>query len=204
MLLAERLQFDGEQDNFVQIVNIANSHWVCVSNIGCPSGVVDVYDSIPHYSTGSYALQKQLAAILHTNKRSFTVCYVNVQRQSGSADCGLFAITFAHTLCCGEDLHMIGYAQTCMRQHLAKCFRRGEVTSFPTGKIGRCDRKRYRNKEDCVNVYCICRLPWSKSDVSHGCLVQCSQCSEWFHENCENIPHCVFQQCIQWFCSYCK
>ena len=38
LLLAERLQFDGEHENFVvqcKIVNIANSHWVCVLSFWC-------------------------------------------------------------------------------------------------------------------------------------------------------------------------
>ena len=81
LLLAKKLQFESDNQDFVQIINISNSHWVCASNIGCPTGVVDVYDSIPQYSMGSYSLQKELAAILCTKEKTFTIRYVNVQRQ---------------------------------------------------------------------------------------------------------------------------
>ena len=42
------MRWNSCPDNFVQLVNISNSHWVCVSNINCPPAVVDVYDSVYH------------------------------------------------------------------------------------------------------------------------------------------------------------
>ncbi len=57
-----------------------------------PPGVVDVYDSM-----GSY----------WTPDKEFELRYIDVQHQSGSADCGLFAIAFADALCNGMDPHLV-------------------------------------------------------------------------------------------------
>ncbi len=39
----------------------------------------------------------------------FTVRLVEVQRQIGNADCGLFSIAFAYALCCDLDPHGIQF-----------------------------------------------------------------------------------------------
>ena len=104
-------------------------------------GVVDVYDSIPAYSRGSNTLQQQIAAILKTPDSSFAINYVDVQRQNGGSDCGLFAVMFAAALCNGKDPHTISVDQQGMRQHLHKCFEEGEISEFPAAseprRIGR-------------------------------------------------------------------
>ena len=95
LLLYERQQWRSSCDNFVQIICVARQHFVCASNIKCPPGVVDVYDSLPSYSVKSSTLRKQLAAIVRTDKSAFQVRHIAVQRQSGTTDCGLFSIAFA-------------------------------------------------------------------------------------------------------------
>ena len=58
-------------------------------------------------SNNSTNLKRQLAIILKCPSASFFVRNVEVQRQSETSDCGLFAIAFAHTLCLGLDALMI-------------------------------------------------------------------------------------------------
>ena len=58
-------------DNFIQIVNISNSHWVCVSNINCPPAVVDVYDTM--YPSPPYTLKEQVATILRSPEKKITL-----------------------------------------------------------------------------------------------------------------------------------
>ena len=79
-----------------------------------PPGIVHVYDSRPSCSTNSSRLHRQLAAIMKTEDASFTVKHVDVQRQVGSSDCGLFAIAFATSLCSGLDPHTLKYDQSIM------------------------------------------------------------------------------------------
>ena len=56
------MRWNSRPDKFIQIVNISNSHWVCVSNINCPPAVVDVYDSM--YPSPPYT---ELASIHHSS-----------------------------------------------------------------------------------------------------------------------------------------
>ena len=126
--LFEGLPWKSKADNFIQIINVSRSHWVCASNIGCPKNVVNVYDSIPAYSISSPSLKRQLAAILHTQAPSFDVNFINVQRQNGSNDCSLFAIANTVSLCLGNDPHMLQYDQTQMRNYLYNCLERCSIS----------------------------------------------------------------------------
>ena len=56
---------------------------------------------------------------------------MDVQMQSGTYDCGLFAIAFATALVGGEHPGKFLFNQDSMRQHLIKCLELGEITMFP-------------------------------------------------------------------------
>ena len=83
-----------------------------------PPGVVEVYDSMPAYSTHSSVLKRQVAAVLQTPQSAFELRHVNVQHQVGGSDCGLFTITFAVALCSGLDPLRCSFKQAQMRSHL--------------------------------------------------------------------------------------
>jgi hypothetical protein len=38
--------FQVHSGEFVQIIHVRKTHWAVVSTVGCPSGVVRVYDSL--------------------------------------------------------------------------------------------------------------------------------------------------------------
>ena len=182
--------------NFVQIVNVNRSHWICTSNIGCP---IDVFDSIPAYSIDNQSLNKQIAAMLHTNNSSFKINFINVQRQAGVSDCGLFAIANAVSLCCGSDPHMLRYDQSQMRSHLYKCFQHQSITSFPLKETGaplRANRQKIASTVT-VPVYCSCRGPNS------GKMIHCDSCSQWFHDTCQSVPPKFWNTRKVWKCTKC-
>ena len=133
-----------------------------MSNIFSPPGIVEVFDSMPAYSMTSSGLKRQVAAILKTSEKSFSIHHVDVQRQRGGSDCGLFAVAFAASLCMGSDPHTERYNQPVMREHLAQCFEARKITPFQEGKR-RLGRHRIINRKK-VDVFCMCRLPWDKYD----------------------------------------
>ena len=45
-LLQDRLKLDCSSKTSVQILHVHGNHWITVSNVNCPSGEVQVYDSI--------------------------------------------------------------------------------------------------------------------------------------------------------------
>ena len=55
---------------------------------------------------------------------------MNIQKQQGFKDCGLFAIANATSICYGDDPMALVYEQHGMRQHLLNCLEKGEMTTF--------------------------------------------------------------------------
>ena len=66
---------------------------MCLSTVGCPPGTIKVYDSLNLSLTTSL---KWLVAdlMLHGGKK-ITIQHIHVQFQTGTSDCGLFAIATA-------------------------------------------------------------------------------------------------------------
>ena len=201
LILEKYKKYSSSSNNFVQIIHIPN-HWVCASNQFSPDGGVDVYDSIPAYSANAYSLKYQLAAILKCKQASFTVRHVNVQRQLGGNDCGLFAISFATSLCMGFDPHTRKYYQTEMHNHFYECIENNKMTEFPSApKKQRLVKTKFISQKK-VTVYCICRLPWNKTDSGYGSLVQCKLCKEWYHQTCCNINSKNIETAVQKYLCY--
>ena len=64
-----------------------------VTNIGVPrDGVVRVYDSLYNCLTTSTELQ--IASIVNTSQPKISVEFVDVQKQFGSSDCGVYALAY--------------------------------------------------------------------------------------------------------------
>ena len=64
--------FKVECGSFVQILYNGHGHWLTITNIGAEGhDEVLVYDSL--YPTVSTCVHKQIAALLHTNKREIRI-----------------------------------------------------------------------------------------------------------------------------------
>lgn len=204
LLLAFHSKYQSGVSNFVQVVNVSKQHWVCISNILSPPGVVEIYDSVPNYSFNSLSLKKQVAAILKTEARSFDLHHVDVQRQVGAADCALFAMAFAVNLCFGEDPHVINYKQDDLRSHYIACVDQKLFTRFPNSDRPRRFGRQRLLKKQIVQVFCKCRMPWNKQESEKGPLVQCQMCSEWFHQECMDIEQRIVDNPrLKYHCKLC-
>ena len=93
-----------------------------VSSIGCETGVVNVHDSI--YEEIDSNTQEVVFNIFGT----VDINFVQVQKQRGGSDCGLFAIAISIAICNGLDPSRIRYDQTSMRSHLVDCFKNETMT----------------------------------------------------------------------------
>ncbi|KAL5517174.1 hypothetical protein EMCRGX_G002669 [Ephydatia muelleri] len=96
-----------------------------------------------------------------------------MQEQSGASDCGLFAIATATAICNGQDLCMLEFDQFLMQKHLLQ--------------------KPKVLKEEVVEVYCHCRLPYTGRK-----MVQCDGCQKWFHCDCLRVSP---RRSTNWYCS---
>ena len=123
--LGENCYFTKHVGKFIQLINIDNLHWICVSSVINNNNEVYVYDSL---KTGEYSNHiKKLISSLSDK----TVKFANVQQQVESNDCGFFSLAFATSLCFGRDPETIFYTQSAMRQHLFDCFKMNRISEFP-------------------------------------------------------------------------
>ena len=103
---------------------------MAVSNLGCKDSKVNVFDCMT--STPTWGMVQQVASILATCKPAISLHNVDVQKQNGSEDCGLFAIPFALTLASGNSPGKYVFHQDLMRKHLLKCLTQQIISPFPT------------------------------------------------------------------------
>ena len=117
--------------NMLQIVHCRGNHWIVTSTILSPPGVIMVYDSL-YDSIDSETAQ----IILHLFANNhLKLEMVNIHKQVGSNDCGLFSIANTIQLAKKSDASKIKYIQRAMRPHLIKCFSQGRINSFPLQKL---------------------------------------------------------------------
>lgn len=122
-------QFDIMTGDFIQILNINNNHWVCVSSIACPPGHVNLMDSLAK-PVISKELKEPVEALLGPNFQG--ISNIPVQQQMNVSDCGVFAIAFATCLVYGQNPCNVIFDIPRMRQHLHRCLRAGMMQLFPT------------------------------------------------------------------------
>ena len=79
--LGRTLAFNNEEDEFVQILHTGKGHWVTISTIGCTTGEVNVFNSLPQALTTE--MINQIAAILCTPKDTIQMRYIDVQCKKG-------------------------------------------------------------------------------------------------------------------------
>jgi len=111
--------------NYIQIWHCRQCHWITVSSIMCKSGEVNVYDSL--YSDLDEITKRKLKRVFGLPEIS--VHFPDVQKQTGVADCGLFAIAFATNLAFGQD--NFGFQQYNLQTHLKDCFEQKHLSIFP-------------------------------------------------------------------------
>ena len=193
------MTFAVEQRPYVQVLHDnTQKHWLIISNIGAedPTSIL-IYDSLFHQC--SPHVQQQIATITRTKSSEINVHFVDVQRQSGGGDCGLFAIAFATSICFGTHPETKFYCQAKMRQHLMKCIEEGVMTEFPVQRTRRCTAK-IKNKQ-VIKVYCVCRMPRMALEA----MIACNQCKEWFHGDiCIQVCNKAWERSTKWLCDKCS
>ncbi len=103
--------------------------------------------------------------------------------QSGSYDCGLFAIAFATEVAHSKDPGACRFEQCKMRKHLFKCIRSGTLTPFPQQR--RLSGGGVKTRDD-IEVHCWCRMP----ELKDFTMIECTSCIKWFHIFCDDANIC--------------
>ena len=83
------------------------------------------------FSYSSPSLRAQVACLLHTTKPSFVLNFVDVHKQVGHNDCGVFSIAHAVFLCFGQQTGELILDQSLMRHHVLTCLQSQQFAMFP-------------------------------------------------------------------------
>ena len=197
-ILGSKLQFDICRDKFCQILHDGSVHWLCVSNIFCDNvNDVYIYDSLQSVNGPNMHVKMQIASIMMLERPHINVIVQHFQQQTGSTDCGLFAIAAARSLCIGCDPSNLYFEQKKMREHFIMCLSKGCLNEFPM-----LTNKKNRRKPRIISVplYCTCRMP----DNGEERMIECEKCKEWFHQTCMEVPKSVFEDDEScWQCKAC-
>ena len=166
--------------DFVQIFLVKNSHWITVSNIRCELGCVCIYDS--YYPSVDTDTQLKVCSLLKARKLdSVTFNMANIQKQSNSVDCGLFAIASATELSLMRDPCLCHWDDSQFRPHLVRCLEEGKLRPFPLlQRLNVRFGKRYLGATTIVEVCCMCRMPSNRNQQ----LVKCEKCPRLLHMGC--------------------
>ena len=101
--------FEIMSDEYIQVLHNGYDHWLTIMKIKSLSLTVCMHASV------STKVKHQIAALLATRSKTIKLSFVDVQKQSGGYDCGLFALAFA-TLVNGINPERSLYNQRNMRR----------------------------------------------------------------------------------------
>ena len=165
-------------------------HWVVTSYL---DGEVRLYDSC-FPGKLSKSLEQQIAQVYYKaqGEDTLNITIVPVQSQRGGTDCGVLAIAFAYHAVVGDNLAVITFDQSQIREHLAHCYQEKKLSPFPQRPIQRRPRKL---RTLSIEMHCQCGRPDSMQD-----MIGCDSCNRWFHLNCGNVTSIPVDD---WFCYDC-
>ena len=191
--------FQAHMGTFAQVLNIRRSHWIFVSNIGCESNVVHVYDTF--YTSLPSSTVNTIARLAFCSSDVLTIKMVDVDLQKNSSDCGVLSIAIAFDILSARAPCVASYDPELIRQHLCECLNNCCLSPFPALSQRSLTDIKYKFETN-LELYCVCRMPELPGDK----WVECEACSQWFHRKCIDIPNAVFDRRIKqpWECPQCQ
>ena len=190
--------FEAHSGHFVQVLNVRRSHWIVVSNLGCDSDAVNVYDTM--YTSIPSSTVDTVARLMFCSSPTLTIRMVEVDLQRNSSDCGVLSIAMAFDLLASQAPCVAKYDQELIRQHLCDCLSKCLFSPFPAKGEQSTTGIKYKSTFE-VKIFCMCRLPEHPGEQ----WAECERCLGWFHRHCLDIPDSVFSETFEsWECPTCK
>ena len=125
LLQGKKLVNTSDQQQ-LQVIHSQGNHWIIASTVHDEgSEKVLIYDSL--YNDVNAGTQLTIQRLFGP---AVVPEIVQVHKQQGLKDCGLFAIAFSTAICFKQDLS-IPFNQGLMRQHLIQCFEKCVCLPFP-------------------------------------------------------------------------
>ena len=135
-----------------------------------------------------------ISQLLNTSGDSFSVNIMDVGKQAGATNCGVYAIATLTCLAHGKDPCSIVFKKEDLRSHLQEILLTSQIKEFPSTQ--RRKRKSRILSTEVFEVHCICRMP------DDGCkMVCCDRCNKWFHASCVDYCDGITEL---WYCGECS
>ena len=117
--------------NKLQIIHCKKrQHWIVATTVNSRSNEVKVFDSI--FVSLDKETKQVLLNLFGHDKAEPKLKLLKSQKQSGSKDCGLFAVAYATSIAFGKDPTKKILYQDKMRTHLVDCLQKGHMSLFST------------------------------------------------------------------------
>ncbi|KAL8610765.1 hypothetical protein ACOMHN_016748 [Nucella lapillus] len=174
-VLQQNFSFDLPTSEYAQILHVGDNHWIAISSIDQASDTVAVYDSLR--SKPSKTTTNLIARYNHSPAQKLSINVMNVQAQTNSHDCGVYALGFITALLHQQDPTTIAFVEP--RSHLVQSLRSNSMAPFTTSTRTRTPKILHSIT---VDIFCSCR------GIDTGTLmVHCDYCSEWYLADCLTI-----------------
>ena len=188
---------------YIQVLHVSGCHWVTVSNLNpkdgsCSFNSASIYDSIRPMSI-TLNLKKQICSFTRPTSEAFVFELMNIQTQTNSSDCGVFALAAAVELVEGHNPVVCYWDCTRMRSHLLQCLMEGRMIRFPLIKQRHIRFGQSIRKSEVEKIYCLCRMPNDKALQ----MVECTRCLKWYHNNCVELKSEENLKDMKWICPAC-
>ena len=122
--LYQSKRLSQQPKNELQILHARGDHWIVASTLLAPPGLVLIYDTV-------YAeIDGETRSVLAYFFKSKPCVMVNVPKQSGGKDCGVYSIAIMTALAYGQNPAEIKFKQDMLRPHLVHCLQSGSLTMF--------------------------------------------------------------------------
>jgi len=154
-----------------------------------------LYDSA--YTSIAGDGKQVIAHLMNTNEDQLTVNVMNISKQSGSTDCGLYAVAIMSSLALDKDPCGIVFKKEDLRAHLQIILEEEHIREFPSTQ--RCKVKSRILRTEAFDVHCICRMPDDGSK-----MVCCDTCNKWFHSACVKYSDGRTRGRKSWYCAVCS
>ncbi len=148
-----------------------------------PGSAVLIMDSLALFTALNQATILQLAKlysrVIPPSQSFLNIETLAVQQQTGSSDCGVFAIANAVDICMGTNPENVRYDQGKIRAHLEDCFIKKSLCPFPRCSTAEPLPRPTRTVHK-IRLYCVCKMPEEYDEK----MISCDTCRKWFHVSC--------------------
>jgi len=197
LLQQKRSPLINKQKRNLQIIHITITqtiqHWAVLEIID--DSEIYLYDSA--YTSVVGDGRQIISHLLNTDKDTLSVSIMDVGKQFGAADCGLYAIATLTCLAHDKDPCITVFQKEELRPHLQGILETGIVREFPSSQ-----RRKRRSRiltTEVFEIHCICRMPDDGSK-----MVCCDECSVWFHATCVDYVEENSNNNKTWYCEQCN